>query len=150
MSIFVEIGTTIVSLRKEKGLTQEQLALECEISVSYLRRIEHGEANPTIHALWRLAEVLEVELQNPLAGAVTAEAAGLGGGGRGGPSPRRPFAGLWPLWRSSSSAAGRPTRSAPGAGSPWSGSTRIFVTAAGRRWIGGSMPMRGSCWYLGV
>ena len=42
MSIFVEIGTTIVSLRKEKGLTQEQLALECEISVSYLRRIEHG------------------------------------------------------------------------------------------------------------
>ena len=73
MSIFVEIGTTIVSLRKEKGLTQEQLALECEISVSYLRRIEHGEANPTIHALWRLAEV---ELQNPLAGAVTAEAAG--------------------------------------------------------------------------
>lgn len=76
MSIFVEIGTTIVSLRKEKGLTQEQLALECEISVSYLRRIEHVEANPTIHALWRLAEVLEVELQNPLAGAVTAEAAG--------------------------------------------------------------------------
>ena len=76
MSIFVEIGTTIVSLRKEKGLTQEQLALECEISVSYLRRIEHGQANPPIHALWRLAEVLEVELQNPLAGAVTAEAAG--------------------------------------------------------------------------
>lgn len=76
MSIFVEIGTTIVSLRKEKGLTQEQLALECEISVSYLRRIEHGQANPAIHALWRLAEVLEVELQNPLAGAVTAEAAG--------------------------------------------------------------------------
>ena len=76
MSIFVEIGTTIVSLRKEKGLTQEQLALECEISVSYLRRIEHGQANPTIHAPWRLAEVLEVELQNPLAGAVTAEAAG--------------------------------------------------------------------------
>lgn len=76
MSIFVEIGTTIVSLRKEKGLTQEQLALECEISVSYLRRIEHGQANPTIHALWCLAEVLEVELQNPLAGAVTAEAAG--------------------------------------------------------------------------
>ena len=76
MSIFVEIGTTIVSLRKEKGLTQEQLALECEISVSYLRRIEPGEANPPIHALWRLAEVREVELQTPLAGAVTAEAAG--------------------------------------------------------------------------
>ena len=53
MSIFVEIGTTIVSLRKEKGLTQEQLALECEISVSYLRRIEHGEANPMHCGAWR-------------------------------------------------------------------------------------------------
>ena len=55
MSIFVEIGTTIVSLRKEKGLTQEQLALECEISVSYLRRIEHGrQTPPSMHCgAWR-------------------------------------------------------------------------------------------------
>lgn len=25
-----------------------------------------------------------------------------------------------------------------------------FCDRCGRRWIGGSMPMRGSCWYLGV
>lgn len=41
--------------------------LECAISVSYLRLIEHGNANPTINELWRIAEVLGVELRNPFA-----------------------------------------------------------------------------------
>jgi len=65
MPIHDEIGDTIVLLRKQRGYTQEHLALECEISVSYLRRIEHGDANPTINELWRIAEVLDVELRNP-------------------------------------------------------------------------------------
>lgn len=36
---FVEIGRIIVVLRERKGLTQEKLALEAEMSVIYLRRI---------------------------------------------------------------------------------------------------------------
>lgn len=71
VSIYREIGETIVYLRKEKGLTQEYLALETGISVSYLRLIEHGNANPTINELWKIAEVLEVELRNPFALAVS-------------------------------------------------------------------------------
>ena len=71
MCIYEEIGNTIVTLRKEKGFTQEALALECEISVSYMRRMEHGTANPTINELWRIAEVLEVELSNPFASPAT-------------------------------------------------------------------------------
>ena len=67
MSIYEEIGETIVYLRKDKGLTQENLALETGISVSYLRLIEHGSANPTINELWKIAEVLEVDLRNPFA-----------------------------------------------------------------------------------
>lgn len=63
MSVYAEIGKSIVSLRKQKGFTQERLALECEISTSYLRRIEHGEANPTIKELKRITDVLEVELE---------------------------------------------------------------------------------------
>lgn len=74
MSIYHEIGEAIVYLRKEKGLTQENLALETGISVSYLRLIEHGSANPTINELWKIAEVLEVELRNPFAVAVTVSA----------------------------------------------------------------------------
>ena len=70
MSIYEEIGETIVYLRKLKGITQENLALETGISVSYLRLIEHGNANPTINELWKIAEVLEVELRNPFDAAV--------------------------------------------------------------------------------
>lgn len=72
MSIYEEIGETIVCLRKEKELTQEYLALETGISVSYLRLIEHGNANPTINELWKIAEILEVELRNPFAVSVGA------------------------------------------------------------------------------
>ena len=66
MSIFNEIGDSIVLLRTQQHLTQERLALECGISISYLRLIEHGKANPTIKELDRIAQVLGVELRNPL------------------------------------------------------------------------------------
>ena len=58
MSIIVEIGQNIVFLRKQAGVTQEWLALEANISVSHLRLIEKGEANPTIKTLCRIAEAL--------------------------------------------------------------------------------------------
>ena len=72
MSIYDEIGQTIVHIRIQKGLTQERLALQCGISTSYLRRIEHGDANPTINELWRIAEILQIELRNPFAVSVPA------------------------------------------------------------------------------
>ena len=65
MSIFDDIGNSIVQIRREKHWSQERLALECEISTSYLRRIEHGQANPTIRELQIIAHALGVELQNP-------------------------------------------------------------------------------------
>lgn len=65
MSINDEIGKRIVINRKIKNMTQEKLALECEISPSYLRLIEHGIANPTINELLKIAQVLGVNLQNP-------------------------------------------------------------------------------------
>ena len=66
MTIHDEIGKTIVSARAFRNISQEQLALECEMSVSYLRRIEHGAANPTINELARIAAVLGAEYRNPI------------------------------------------------------------------------------------
>lgn len=65
MSINEDIGKAIVDIRKQKGLSQEYLALECDMSVSYLRRIEHGTANPTINEFSRIANVLEADFRNP-------------------------------------------------------------------------------------
>ena len=62
---FIEIGRTVVVMRERKGLTQEKLALEAEMSVTYLRRIEHGRANPTLRALDRAA-ILGMELSTLL------------------------------------------------------------------------------------
>ena len=64
MSLSERIGKNIVQLRKQKGITQEYLALESEMAVSYLRAIEHGVANPTIDALDRLAKVLNVSIES--------------------------------------------------------------------------------------
>ena len=66
MTIHNDIGGTTGKTRALRNLLQEQLALECEMSVSYLRRIEHGAANPTINELSRIAETLGAEFRNPI------------------------------------------------------------------------------------
>ncbi|GAB5558150.1 MAG: hypothetical protein SchgKO_23630 [Schleiferiaceae bacterium] len=57
-----EIGKTIVAIRHEKGLKQKQLADILEIEDSSLRRIESGRTNPTAATLYRIAQALEVEV----------------------------------------------------------------------------------------
>ena len=54
------IGNNIMKFRYIKNLSQENLALEAEISLSNLRQIEKGVANPTIHTLLALAKPLDV------------------------------------------------------------------------------------------
>ena len=66
MTIHNDIGGTIGKTRALRNISQEQPALECEMSVSYLRRIEHGTANPTVNELSRIAEALGAEFRNPI------------------------------------------------------------------------------------
>ena len=54
------VGASIKRFRKERGLTQEQLALGAEIDLRYLGGIERGEHNPTVSVLGRLGSVLGV------------------------------------------------------------------------------------------
>ena len=62
MSNQVEIGKAIVSTRKSRGISQEKLALKANVSVSYLRDIEHDCANPTIDKLESIAAALDLSL----------------------------------------------------------------------------------------
>lgn len=55
-----EIGRNIVLLRKARGITQEQLALQSDVSISRLREIEHGVANMSLDFLESLAKTLNV------------------------------------------------------------------------------------------
>lgn len=54
------VGANVRRLRKERGLSQERLALSAEMDLRYLGGIERGEHNPTVDMLGRLAFALEV------------------------------------------------------------------------------------------
>lgn len=54
------VGANIRRFRKERGLTQEQLAHNANLDLRYLGGIERGEHNPTVAVLGCLAEALDV------------------------------------------------------------------------------------------
>jgi transcriptional regulator with XRE-family HTH domain len=54
------VGTNVRRLRKERGLSQEELAGEAGIAMRHLGRIERGEGNPTVEIMGKLAAVLDV------------------------------------------------------------------------------------------
>ena len=58
----VEIGMNIVKLRKARGMTQEHLGLQANVSITRLRDIEHGRANASMDTLKSIADVLGVAL----------------------------------------------------------------------------------------
>jgi len=52
--------------RKLKNITQEKLALLCNIDRSYMGRIERGEVNVTLEKIYELAKALDVPVKNLL------------------------------------------------------------------------------------
>lgn len=56
------IGRRIQELRRNQGLSQEQIAEKADISPNYLSRIECGKENPTLDMLIKLSHALEVEM----------------------------------------------------------------------------------------
>ena len=54
-------ATNLRRLRNEKGLSQDDLAYEAEVSRSYLSQLEKGAFHASLKIIGKLAEVLEVE-----------------------------------------------------------------------------------------
>lgn len=57
-----ELGKKISELRKDKGLTQEELVEKCNISVRTLQRIESGEVTPRSYTVKTILAALEYDL----------------------------------------------------------------------------------------
>lgn len=53
-------GKVLRAVRKEVGLTQEELALAAEIDRTFVSLIERGERQPTVRVIFRLADALRV------------------------------------------------------------------------------------------
>ena len=55
-------GKNVRGLRRQRKLTQEQLAFEAEIDLTYMGGIERGKRNPSLLVMARIAEALGVQL----------------------------------------------------------------------------------------
>lgn len=60
---FVQIGLNIMRYRKERGLTQEQLADLTDYSRNQIQRVETANAAPTMALLFDVAEALKVSVE---------------------------------------------------------------------------------------
>lgn len=68
------VGRNFARLRREKGLTQEQVEARSGFSQQYLSGLEVGKRNPTVVTIYELAQALgvsHVELVMPAEGGET-------------------------------------------------------------------------------
>lgn len=59
-----KLGTRIRELRKERGLSQSDLAVDADIAVNSIATIERGEANPSIAVLLAISRALKVKVRD--------------------------------------------------------------------------------------
>jgi len=52
-------GRTLREIRKERGLSQEELAFESGLHPTYIGHLERGRKSPSLRTILRLAHVLE-------------------------------------------------------------------------------------------
>lgn len=62
MDINKFFGKKISELRKEKGFSQEKLALEANIDRTYISDIEKGDRNISLEILDKLSKTLEIHI----------------------------------------------------------------------------------------
>lgn len=60
------LGKRIKTIRKEKGIKQVDLAYACDIEKQSMSRIEAGNTNPSVLLLLKIAENLDVKVNELL------------------------------------------------------------------------------------
>ncbi|MBI3377773.1 MAG: helix-turn-helix transcriptional regulator [Nitrospirae bacterium] len=61
-NIPIELGKRIRTLRKLRGLTQEELGEKSGISYKFIGEIERGEVNPSLNSLIQIAKALGIHV----------------------------------------------------------------------------------------
>ena len=73
LNTLAQLGRRIAYLRKGKGLSQLELSLRSEVSNSYLSDLEAGRRNPSVLLLTRIADALDITLEELFRGVVPLE-----------------------------------------------------------------------------
>jgi len=61
MRVEESVGEVLRAVRKERGLSQEALALEAGVERNYVSLIELGRSSPSIRVVFKLCKVLGVQ-----------------------------------------------------------------------------------------
>ena len=60
--IDIQFGARIAELRKQRNISQEELAERCGVHRTYIGSIERGEKSPTLNTIEKFAKGLDVEI----------------------------------------------------------------------------------------
>ncbi len=58
-----DFGENVRKVRKQEGISQEELANKAEVERSYMGGIERGEKNPTLKKLYQISKALRVSIK---------------------------------------------------------------------------------------
>jgi len=61
--ILIKFGEKVRNLRKERGLSQEELSFRAELHRTYIGMIERAEKNITLINIEKIAKTLNVEIK---------------------------------------------------------------------------------------
>lgn len=65
-ALLKKLGERIREIRKEKGLSQTELAHKCGKDSQSLERVENGKTNPSAYYLYEVAKALKVPIKDLL------------------------------------------------------------------------------------
>lgn len=63
MNVTKQLGMRVRYLRKQKGMSQLELSLDSGVNKNYISDLERGDRNPTLIVLERIANSLDVTLE---------------------------------------------------------------------------------------
>lgn len=61
--INIKVGKKIKRIRKQKKLSQEDVADKAKLHLTTFGRIERGEANPPVYTLYKIAQALKTSIK---------------------------------------------------------------------------------------
>ncbi len=61
-SILINFGKNLRQLRLSKGYSQEQLAIELDVEISQISRIERGVINTSVTTIYAISKVLKIDV----------------------------------------------------------------------------------------
>jgi transcriptional regulator with XRE-family HTH domain len=64
MDVRARVGLNVQEARRERGLSQEELADRAAVHQTYLSGVERGTRNPTILILQKIARALKLDLED--------------------------------------------------------------------------------------